>query len=342
MAQSYKFYQTANLTISFGIVLCVLLVVIYLYKSRREQFYVLIEQMFGIKGIVQRRNTEIGTNAIVHEKLDLFEAVIDIHSITSKVQTFFIWFSLCFTTAMVIAATLIVFVDGIILNVIYLKVDSNCPSNGNMDCYMTRRGSSNHTYFFCNSSDTQFPQYFGSVTCYRWWKDSLSTVDVLNQIGLCTGVIQAFGWIVYLYFHLLIWAAARSPTATLADKPAHLDLKNYAHPCIIICCVFFSIASPLICVIVLTELEISVTGITMAVLCAGIVVAATMVILIIIWRAGIDERVAVVAAPPPELSSSLENARSPSDLRESIILNQTQPASRSTRTKISRIFPVSD
>ncbi|CAF3238199.1 unnamed protein product [Rotaria socialis] len=176
------------------------------------------------------------------------------------------------TASVVIGVTLIVFVGGIILNVIYLPPNENCPKDSDMDCYST---SGNNSYFYCNSSDTFIPTSLGSVTCYRWFKKGISTLEILEQIGLCAGLIQVFNWIVNLYLRLLLYSYTCC-TQTTISCCSHMYLAWISTT--------FAFLGPLIALGILGAREVGVTGLTMAVLSCTSFIVLMMLILIWAWK----------------------------------------------------------
>ncbi|CAF3316162.1 unnamed protein product [Rotaria socialis] len=233
--------------------------------------------MFGIEYIPSKDDEQ-------HETLNVYGVPFELKR---GKQFFSIIARICLslTAAVVIGVTLIVFVDGIILNVIYLSPNEKCPEDGDMDCYST---SGNNRYFHCNSSETLIPTYLGSATCYKWFKKGISTLEILEQIGLCAGLIQVFNWVVNLYLRLLLY--------------------SYRCPCetTMICCFRSYLAwtitglgfsTPIIALGFLSASEVGVTGLTMAVLGCAASIVLMMVLLILSLKI---HMIRIVAAELPE------------------------------------------
>ncbi|CAF2085752.1 unnamed protein product [Rotaria magnacalcarata] len=261
--------------------------------------------MFGIKYIPSKDDEQ-------HEILNVYGVPFELKR---GKQFFSIIARMCLSliAGVVIGVTLIVFVDGLILNVIYLSQNEKCPEDGDMDCYST---SGNNRYFHCNSSEILIPTTLGSVTCYKWFKKGISTLDILEQIGLCAGLIQVFNWVVNLYLRLLLY--------------------SYQCPCgsIIICCfrsylawtiTGFGFSAPIIALVFLRAAEVGITGLTMAVLgCASFIV---LMMVILIWALKIHT-IGIVAE---ELSEP--TATSESNKAADSAIELQQPSAKTSKNK---------
>jgi hypothetical protein len=264
MAWKYSTYSELNFGISFGIVILSLIFTGVQFIKRPKAFYSLIKDMFGIEHIPSDCGQQPGTLNLYGEYFQLKKE----KEWCSKIPRVCLWI----TAGVVIGATLIVFIDGLILNVIYLPPKHKCPENDDMDCYSTSR---NNTYFLCNSSDVLIPPSLGSVICYKWFKKGFSTLEVLEQIGLCAGLFQVFNWMVMLYLRLLLFMHA---------FPSQPPFHGYAHPLLAGICTLLSPLIPIVTIGVLVVRSVSVTGLTMAVVSCGLVIVFTMLVLVLTWR----------------------------------------------------------
>ena len=194
MTLSYNNYYQANLAICFGLVaFSVIVVNILQCSSKSKLLYALVMQMFGVEYIPSDDEGQ-------SDKINMFGRIFSL-----KKKSFYRVLSrmtLSSMTGIVIGITIIVFVDGVILNVIYLPINHECPDGGDMDCYST---SDNHSYFFCNSSNSLIPESFGGVTCFKWFKKDISTLLILEYLGICTGLFQIYNWIVQLYLRSMLY-----------------------------------------------------------------------------------------------------------------------------------------
>jgi hypothetical protein len=282
MVWDYSHYLATNLGISFGLILVSLVVTGFLFGGRPQVFYALIKNMFDIEYIPLNCEEQPGT-----ETLNLYGE----YFVLRKRKDWFWAIPRCclwVTAGVVIGATLIVFVDGLVLNAIYLTRNQKCPEDGDMDCYST---SGNNTYFHCNSSDILIPYSLGSVTCYRWFKKGISTLDILEQIGLCAGLIQVFNWMVNLYLRLLLYIYA---------FPSPPTFKKFAHPWLAFIFTLLLVLSPIIALIVLPVRRFAVTGLTMAVAGCALVIVVMMLIFIWTWR----RNTRIMIEPVVKLSSN--------------------------------------
>jgi hypothetical protein len=181
----------------------------------------------------------------------------------------------------VLSTAFVVFFDQMILIVVFVDPTGKCPIDGAMDCYATY---SNGTYFLCNSTDTRIDAALGLAACYRWFSNEISTINVLNQIGVCTGFIQAASWCVEMFLRLNLSIFKRAGADDkLKNKICSCTtfLRKFKHPYlfvpwVIIFTLFFvgGVATfPLAGV-----LKLSLKGTTFAVLLTALVVSSVLFI----------------------------------------------------------------
>lgn len=262
MATDYSRYFDSNFGLSFSTLAGSLLFVGFLWLFYPPGFHALIRRMFGIEYSSSDNTLENSA------KLNLYGINVELKEKKGwcfNIPRACLWF----TTSTVIGMTLLVFIDGIILNVIYLSSNQKCPENGDMDCYST---SNKNKYFFCNSSDILIPESLGPVVCYRWFKKGMSTLEILEQIGLCTGIFQMFNLMVEFYLRLLFYVF-------------ELDNKESTNRCECRCpatlCAGVLLLIPLIALIALPIFRISVTGLTLAVLGGTVCIVVLMQIFVV-------------------------------------------------------------
>ena len=259
MRWTYSTYSNANALITAGIILgSAVFVIIVIGCNRAGGFRTLLQNMFGI--------------TYTRSEINLYGNDFKIEDET-KWFYYIPHFCLWLTIVMIIATTLLVFVDRLILNVVYLRRNRQCPDDGNMDCYSTFQTIK---YFHCKSSDIFIPESMGSVVCYKWFKNGFSTLDVLEQIGLCTGLFQVYTWIVEVYLRLLLWVYA-------FPDPRDSE-KKYAHPILATILTIVLLSSPLIVLIILAVYRANITGLTIAVMVGVLVIEVSMLILVGTWR----------------------------------------------------------
>jgi hypothetical protein len=161
----------------------------------------MIQSLFSIK-----HNEATTSDGI--ESIDFYGVVIDL---PATIRGFAPRLALVLMSGAVITAAIMLFLSGIILIHEYIPPNSKCPSDGDMDCYTITNTT---IYFHCNSSDIRIDESLGGLICFRWTKENLGTIDILNQIGLCTGLIQAFGWFVNIFLRLLLHMLQRNKHRT--------------------------------------------------------------------------------------------------------------------------------
>ncbi|CAF4205345.1 unnamed protein product, partial [Adineta steineri] len=179
MAWSHQGYAAAGFGIPFGLGIVVFTVLFSLIRWCPRTFYRMIKAMFSIKHYE-------GTSSDAREFIDIYGVQI---SLSATTFSFLPPLALLIMATAVLTATFVLFLSELFLIGRYVSPNSKCPSDDEMDCYTTV----NSTYFYCNSSDTRIDASLGSLVCYRWIKQNIETVEILNQIGLCGGLLQAFG-----------------------------------------------------------------------------------------------------------------------------------------------------
>ncbi|CAF2242831.1 unnamed protein product [Rotaria magnacalcarata] len=205
----------------------------------------------------------------------------------------------------------------------YLPRNQKCPDDGDMNCYST---SKTREHFYCNSSDISIPASLGSVTCYRWFKTGMSTLQVLEQIGLCAGLIQVFNWLVNLYLRLLLFVAGfyNSKHVLIDSKPGFACLFCG----LIIICVLPVGCGPTVALILLVDKKTAVTGLTMAVVSGALLVVIAMMFLFFIVHEDVTEKT----------KTNSNNTAASVSLEMGVITGKTQHRSTETN-KGNRISP---
>ncbi|CAF1106906.1 unnamed protein product [Adineta steineri] len=204
MAWSHQGYAAAGFGIPFGLGIVVFTVLFSLIRWCPRTFYRMIKAMFSIKHYE-------GTSSDAREFIDIYGVQI---SLSATTFSFLPPLALLIMATAVLTATFVLFLSELFLIGRYVSPNSKCPSDDEMDCYTTV----NSTYFYCNSSDTRIDASLGSLVCYRWIKQNIETVEILNQIGLCGGLLQAFGWFVNIFLRLLLHVLQRKKSSPSERK----------------------------------------------------------------------------------------------------------------------------
>jgi hypothetical protein len=268
MTWTYNQYVGANMGISFGLALLSLVFMLALLLCRTDTFYLFIKLLFNIEHEEVNAEEEHstaeailcccctseprdGTKKIQQKKcakdivLNLYEEdtfrvpmnnTCALHKLVCcQGKCSFKYFPHCdacfLKTALVVMATavftavFVVFFDGLILIVSSVDQNGNCPILGMMDCYSN---SLPHTYFSCNSSNTLIDASLGRVTCYRWFSQDITTHDVIDQVGLCGGLMAAFGVfvIIFLRFNVYILKRKSDDKSDSEDSPTPFTLDD--------------------------------------------------------------------------------------------------------------------
>jgi hypothetical protein len=303
MMWTYKTYRRINYGISFGLVVVSIIIVSLLRCCGYSKLlYSLVNQMFGVQYTLAESEDQ-------SDRIDLFGKTLMLKKkSTYRVLSYII---LCIMTGVVIGVTVIVFVDGVILNVIYLPTNHKCPDDSDMNCYST---SGNYSYFFCNSSELLIPESLGAVTCFKWFKKDMSTLLILEYLGICTGLFQIYNWLVQLYLRLVLCLF----TAMCQNSCTCFLRFNFGFGFI-----FLSFLALIITILILFGREISVTGLTMAVLfCATIIMIMTWLLLVVLTMNAIKEVESELSSVPTAPDPS-ERAVKP--LEQSIEMYQKKP-----------------
>ncbi|CAF0877016.1 unnamed protein product [Adineta steineri] len=85
-----------------------------------------------------------------------------------------------------------------------------CGLNGVMDCFAFIDGENKpSSYFQCETGQEVNTTFNDNIVCYRWmWKD-LTTLRLIEQIGICAAVLQAIQGFLKIYFSANFFAFER-------------------------------------------------------------------------------------------------------------------------------------
>jgi hypothetical protein len=259
MTWSHQGYVAAGFSISFGLGVVIVAILLYLIRWRPRTFYRMIEAMFSIKHYE-------ATPPDGKEFIDIYGVQIRLPSTTFG---FLPHVALIIMATAVLTATFVLFLSELIFINLYVPTNSKCPLDDEMDCYTT----TNNTYFFCNSSDTKIDESLGSLVCFRWIKQNTGTTDILNQIGLCGGLLQAFGWFVNMFLRLLLHVFQRKKSNLPGNELIEMRIvdlslrkRHLFKLCFKLLVVTLITLSPCAALIALGAKNISRTGMTMVIL----------------------------------------------------------------------------
>jgi hypothetical protein len=96
---------------------------------------------------------------------------------------------------------MLVFIDGCILKTEYIYPDDICPSTQS-HCFARYLNKSKGLYP-CTENEIVISNVTNikTIVCYTWIARKQNSVDIFNQLGLCTGILALLA----LYFKLLHW-----------------------------------------------------------------------------------------------------------------------------------------
>jgi hypothetical protein len=154
-------------------------------------FYYLIDTLFHIEREENEKKQEdnSGSEPIPEYKKPLKFYSYQIKS--SRRRTAMLLFISIFT----ITSSLAVFFEGVFLANEFVKPNSTCPYDyDTLDCfaYQSRWDPNPDCYFQCTPG-AQTPVFFSEAICYRWVIQDITTFALFAQIGICTGMLAAFG-----------------------------------------------------------------------------------------------------------------------------------------------------
>jgi hypothetical protein len=191
MGWSYSAYVGAEIGIPIGLTL-ITIVTVLLIPSSPKRF--LIETVFGISLV--GKDSKWTTVSIYN--IDLDHKPRDY----SKIE----WI-LAIITGLILSMMPVLVFEGLFLSSANVSPGNQCPSN-TMDCFVFETKtviSSPIASFVCqsgnnavypNSTDGDF------AWCYAWVINHQTTVAVLNQLGLCSGLIGLFATIFKATFEI--------------------------------------------------------------------------------------------------------------------------------------------
>ncbi|CAF1193251.1 unnamed protein product [Didymodactylos carnosus] len=195
---TFNRYIGANVGIGLGSVALTFLVMLLLIRFFNNLFYLIVEKIFGIK----RYYLDIKVNSEAKQKtqiLNLYGKHIDLAD-RSRINRYMLF--IITTTA--ISAVLIVFFDGCLLAAVSIYPNTTCPYFGTMDCFVYQSDDNSPSVKFECSSGNLANFSDSSAWCYRWIALDQTTTSIVNQIGICTGLLTAYGAFLQIFFQLLV------------------------------------------------------------------------------------------------------------------------------------------
>ncbi|CAF2886076.1 unnamed protein product [Rotaria sp. Silwood2] len=213
-------------------------------------------------------------------------------------------------SVIIVSSVIIAGFEGCILASITLYQNDLCPVNGIMECFH----GENHTYFECQPGQKiDFPLLTSSASCFRWIARDKSVTDVMTQLGVCTGLLTAFGALAEVLIRLLLYVfqqrrGVAAGIRRIMEKtvginritqpsrccgallPCHFNigiLGLYEHPWLTVILVKFYILVPLLVVAafaLLSNFKISITSLTYIILLT-LVLLCSFALIWIVWEA---------------------------------------------------------
>ncbi|CAF2990404.1 unnamed protein product [Rotaria sp. Silwood2] len=191
MAWSYPSYVEADALISAGILFVIAMGVLVIYRLERG------------KEFVSRRIIGIETQEAVGEDDGVGkDQGIQIVTLTKKVHVRWVAWSFAALAAMILSFTGMTFFQGCFLASARLFPNDECPDYP-MDCFVSNR--THRIRFHCNpSSEAVFP---GNITnqiawCFGWVINLQTTKSILDQLGVCTGLMGLFTTVLAIIVYL--------------------------------------------------------------------------------------------------------------------------------------------
>jgi hypothetical protein len=126
---------------------------------------------------------------------------IDFHGTKMKMKESADRLKLITTLFLIFAIVNILFIDGCVISIDYLTPGQTCTDKPK-DCFIfeSRWSTMSSQSFVCDSGEVGIPansSVFCAV-CYRYILGDQKAVDILNQLGICTGVITLSANILWL------------------------------------------------------------------------------------------------------------------------------------------------
>jgi hypothetical protein len=311
MTSSHQAYAAASFGIPFGFGVVVFAVLFCFIRWYPRTFYRMIEAMFSVKHYEAKLSD-------AREFIDVYGVQIDL---PASVLGFLPPLAFLIMTTAVLTATFVLFLSELIVINHYVSPNSKCPLDDEMDCYTTV----NNTYFYCNSSDTRIDASLGSLVCYRWIKENIGTVDILNQIGLCGGLLEAFRWFINMFLRLLLHVLQRKKP-NLPEKDMiqmkivdfSLRKRHLLKLCFKFLFITFITLSPCVALIILGATNISRTGITMVILSVIFLVSISGLLLLLTYESTHFKHGTIVSNDVDTISPSVSETAFPSVILQGI------------------------
>ena len=205
MSHSYEYYRGLNIGLGMGILVVVSIVVIVLGCLTDLQMFFL-KSIVGVELDSFQRMTDVpdeSAGTVPEEKTRIFSLAFSKRN-GELVITYGALVLLC---GVLLGLMAVLIFDGCILGNAPLESGDDCPSYP-MDCFLfpTRDNATIVQSFRCLPNDAiNFTSIYpdGHAWCYGWIIGRQTTKNVLDQIGICAGLLGLFATIIVLFTYIM-------------------------------------------------------------------------------------------------------------------------------------------
>ena len=209
MEWTYTWYTVASYCIPIGVILIIMTVVFVAFYSSRKGKEFVQEKIVGVdltkadeddedvENGTKNNKTEQGHDAVKDNGAENGEVTIE-PCLSEKKSIQILSFLLCLIGIGTLAITVVLLFQGCALANTRVVANDNCPEYP-VDCFILNKTGNNpisdHVSFRCDPlNTTQFPSNMTDTTaqCFGWIILEQTTKNVLDQLGVCTGLISLF------------------------------------------------------------------------------------------------------------------------------------------------------
>ena len=191
MEWTYTWYTVASYCIPIGVILIIMTVVFVAFYSSRKGKEFVQEKIVGVD-LTKAEDDEDADNGTEKDEVKTERCV----SRERAIQI--LSFLLCSIGIGTLAITVVLLFQGCALANTRVVANDNCPEYP-VDCFILNKTGNNpisdHVSFRCDPlNTTQFPSNMTDTTaqCFGWIILEQTTKNVLDQLGVCTGLISLF------------------------------------------------------------------------------------------------------------------------------------------------------
>lgn len=145
-------------------------------------------------------------------RIDTNETGINFHNYWVDIKQPMDSYKMIGTLSLICVIVIILFINGCVVSTEYLTPGDLCPDKP-YDCFVfpTKTSTFPSHSFVCNPKEEVLSSNFSvhSIVCYRYILNDQKAVDILGQLGLCTGVMSLSAFVLWFLCWIMSYKRVR-------------------------------------------------------------------------------------------------------------------------------------